>query len=174
MLKRIYNRYKGTQWDDNKTVLEVADIKEFKDYMKFIIPGSKLKWRGEKKRYTCIARTDNFIIVQKPYNLRKGYDGEKMVMYSILDLTQMRCNRDNLVFGMYDYGKLEDCQEALEALEMGLIPYEERPKQKVDAEIEEITGCPYRDAETLEISHRGIADIKDIIEEIWIDMKRTM
>lgn len=124
MLKQIYKKY-------GEPSVKINDIAEFKDYMKFILPGSKIKWRGEKRRYKCIARSDNFIIVVKPFNLKKDYDGEPIVQYSIFDLNRMMCNRDNLVFGIYNYAKEEDCKEALEALEAQLI-YEQIPLEEFD------------------------------------------
>lgn len=163
MLKKIYSKTGNVD-------LHVSDIETFKDYMKFIIPGTKIKWVGEKKRYTCIARSDNFIIVSKPFNLKKNDNGDSLVQYSIFDLTSMQCNKDNLVFSFYNYGEETDCKEALECLERSLIPWEERFNK-----IEETRGVyklipKYLGADnTLEISHRGRANIEDIIDEIWVD-----
>lgn len=205
MLKRVYSKY-------NEEVVKINGVNEFKDYMKFIIPGSKLKWRGEKRKYKCIARSDNFIIVVKPFNLKKNYEGEPIVQYSILDLTTMQCNRDNLVFGLYNYVKEEDCKEALDALEAQLvydkIPLEEfdnypdyyrkledddleRRRELVEKANRDISSLSedelleYTDFPsvicnnyamlkgTLELSQRGICDIEDVVEEIWIEMTRA-
>lgn len=163
MLKSIYVK-------NGEPDLKCNDLKDFKDYLNCIIPGSKIKWRNEKRRYTCIARSDNFIIVNKPFNLRKDYDGKRLVQYSIFDLTQMKCNHDNLVFGMFDYGDEKDCKEALEWLERSLEPFESR-YDLVDGNY-----IPkYEDADqTLEISQRGWCNIEDIVEAIYVEAHKNM
>lgn len=164
MLKKIYNKSNP----NDPLLLKCNELKTFKDYMNCIVPGSKIKWRNEKKRYTCIDRSNNFIIVNKPFNLRKDYDGSKVVQYSIFDLTRMKCNRDNLVFGIFNYGNKKDCKEALEWLERALEPFENRFINKNGSFIPK-----YPDAEhTLEISQRGWCNIEDVIEEIWVEVKR--
>ena len=166
MLKRIYRKH-----EDDKPILNCSDLKEFTDYLNCIVPGSKIKWRNEKRRYTCIARSNNFIIVAKPFNLKKDYDGTPLAQYSIFDLTQMKCNRDNLVFGLFNYLDVDDCNRALAMLERSLIPWEERFDQAEpdeDGRIKLIPKYPEAD-ETLEISQRGWADIKDVVDEIWVD-----
>lgn len=166
MLKSIYSKYKEPD-------LKCNDLTTFKDYLNCIIPGSKVKWKNEKRRYTCIARSDHFIIVNKPYNLRKDYDGSPLVQYSILDLTQMKCNHDNLIFGLYDYSKLEDCEEALLALENSLLDESDRKSIKFES-INVDTMEPYicEDKPTLEISQRGWLDIEDAIEGIWVEAEK--
>lgn len=162
MLKKIYSKDKN-----DKEVLRI-EYDSFKDLMINIIPGSKIKFGREKRRYTCIARSDNFIIFTKPYNLQKD-----VVQYTIFDLTQMKCNRDNLVFGIYDYSKVEDCEEALLALENSLL--EENDRKEIQFEsINLETREPYihKDKPTLEISRRGICNIEDKVDEIWVEVKR--
>ena len=65
MLKKIYDK------NNSQDVIKFNDLVTLKDLMVCIVPGSKIKWKGEKKRYKCIARSDNFIIVSKPFNLEK-------------------------------------------------------------------------------------------------------
>lgn len=149
MLKRIYSK-------TNEDVMHIDGAETLEDMMKFIVPNSLIKWVGEKRRYKCIARSDNFIIICKPFNLKKNHDGSKLVQYSIFDLTTMKCNIDNLIFGIFDYGKQEDCEEALKRLENALLPYEKIRKSD----------------KTLEISQRGICNIKDVVEEIYIEVER--
>lgn len=164
MLHKIYSK------DKNDKHLIVPDLKEFKDYLECIIPGSKIKWRNEKRRYTCIDRSDNFIIIAKPFNLRKNYDGSSICQYSIFDLTQMKCNRDNLVFGLYDYMNKEDCKQALLALENSLLDVDERKEIQFESvNVTTMEPCIYKDKPTLEISHRGWANIEDVVDEIWVE-----
>lgn len=135
------------------------------DVLKEVQPGAKFKWRNERRRYTCIDRSEHFIIVTKPYNLKKD-----VCQYSILDLTQMRCNRDNLIFGIFNYMRKDDCEEALEALERSLLPFEELwIPDGVDEDGRKKFKPRYEGADfTLEISQRGIADISKVITEIYI------
>lgn len=164
MLKKIYDKYNKDNVDIN------VKASEFKDYFNYIIPGSKIKFINERRRYTCIARSDNFIIINKPFNLKKDFDGSKIVQYSILDLTLMKCNHDNLVFGIYDYSDVNSCKEALECLERSLIPWEERFDLVSDEECRNKLVSKYEGADdTLEISQRGWADLDYIIEQIWIE-----
>lgn len=164
MLHKIYSKNK----DDKH--LFISDLKDFKDYLNCIIPGSKVKWRNEKRRYTCIDRSDNFIIVAKPFNLQKNNDGSPVCQYSILDLTQMKCNKDNLVFGIYDYLNKDDCKQALLALENSLL--DEKDRKEIEFEsinIETMKSCICKDKPILEISQRGWCNIEDVIDEIWVE-----
>lgn len=171
MLKKIYSKN-----PDDKDIVRIDGMNTLKDLMVMIVPDRAfIKWVGEKRRYKCIARSDNFIIVNKNHNLKKDYDGSPLVMYSIFDLTQMKCNRDNLVFGLYDYGKKEDCAEALKRLETAIIPFEDRFEKDEEETKRSGRGSwkPKYDGadDILEISQRGIANIEDVIEEIWVEME---
>ena len=150
-MKKIYSKYEN--------------IGSLEEALKQIQVGSKIKFWYEKRRYTCTGRSNNFIIISKPFNFRKD-----CCQYSILDLTQMRCNRDNLVFGLYNYSNKEDCEDALEALERSLLPIEERFDKTDPDEEGRVRLIPkYEGADfTLEISHRGGAEIVDAIEEVYI------
>jgi len=148
-LFKVYSR------NDSDDVIRINNVDSLEDMMKLITQGSLIKWIGEKKRYKCIARSENFIIVAKPYNLKKTFK------YSIFDLTQMKCNKDNLVFGMYDYLNVEDCNEALEALENSLLPFNEIHENNGD-------GTYSQTRNTLEISQRGICNIRDVVDEIYV------
>lgn len=154
-MKKIYSKLEG-----------IGDLKTSLDS---IVPGSKVRWRDEKRRYTCTARSENFIIVAKPFNLRKNYDGSPICQYSILDLTQMKCNRDNLVFGLYDYLNKDDCEQALLALENSLLDIDDMKEVVIESiDTETMEPKTYRDKPTLEISQRGIADISNVVCEIYI------
>lgn len=88
MLHRIYSKNK----DDKRLI--IPDLKEFKDYLNCIIPGSKVKWRNEKRRYTCIDRSDNFIIVAKPFNLIPKFKNAD----KILEISQRGwCNIEDVI-----------------------------------------------------------------------------
>ena len=82
----------------------------------------------------------------------------------------MKCNRDNLVFGIYDYSSLEDCNEALLALENSLLDEKDR-KEVYFESVNLKTFEPYTavDKPTLEISRRGVCNIIDVVSEIWVD-----
>lgn len=160
MLHKIYSKNK-----EDKHLI-IPDLEEFKDYLNCILPGSKIKWRNEKRRYTCIDRSDNFIIVAKPYNFKKD-----VCQYSILDLTQMKCNVDNSVFGLFNYMNKDDCKQALEMLERSLLPFEDLYEYNCTDEDGRKTYKPKDpdNYQTLEISQRGWADIEDVIDEIWVE-----
>lgn len=132
MLKRIYNR---TGIPD----IHFKEINTLNDALVCVVPGTKIKFVGEKKRYECIARDDKYIIVAKPFNLH-GYK----CIYSILDTSIMKCNRDNLIFGLYNYLSIDDCKTALENLNDETKPFG--------------------------LSQRGIAKIVDVIDEIWCEV----
>lgn len=154
-MKKIYSKLEG--------------IGNLKTSLDLVVPGSKIRWCDEKRRYTCTARSENFIIVAKPFNLRKNYDGSPICQYSILDLTQMKCNRDNLVFGLYDYLNKDDCEQALLALENSLLDIDDMKEVVIESiDTETMEPKTYRDKPTLEISQRGIADISNVVYEIYI------
>lgn len=145
MLKRIYSKYEEIGKDVRDIIFkdEKCDLKQLL-YL-FAIPGAKIKWINEKKRYKVIARNDNFIIIAKPFNVKQTY------MYSILDLEYMQCNRDNMIFGpKFNYSDKEECEEALKELQKS------RDNNECDG---------------LQLSQRGICNIKDMIEEIWIEVE---
>lgn len=114
----------------------------------FAMPGAKIGWKYQKKRFKVIARNDNFIIIARPYNPQNTFQ------YSILDLESMKCNHDNY-YNKYDYSNKDECMEALEELE------ENRNEEK-----ELGYSC-----DGLQLSRRGIANIEDVVTEIWIEVK---
>lgn len=149
MLKRIYSKYEEIGKDIKDIILkdEEYDLKQLL-YL-FAIPGAKLQWKGQKKKFKVIARNDNFIIITRPYNPKKTFE------YSILDLEYMECNKDNY-YCRYDYQDVEECKKALEKLQQ-TREEEKRTRIKGDA--------------GLQLSRRGIANIEDIVTEIWIEVK---
>lgn len=149
MLKRIYSKYEEIGKDVKDVILkdEQYDLKQLL-YL-FAIPGTKIQWKGQKKRFRVIARNDNFIIITRPYNPKKTFE------YSILDLEYMECNKDNY-YCRYNYQDIEECKKALEELQQ---TREEEKKTKIKSD----TG--------LQLSRRGMANIYDMITEIWIEVK---
>jgi len=68
--------------------------------------GSKIKFMGEKQRYTVQASNVAFLICTKPFNPRKT------VLYCIVDLIEGVRGPEDLIFGMGAETK-EECEEML-------------------------------------------------------------
>ena len=149
MLKRIYSKHKEIEKDVKDIILknEKYDLRQLL-YL-FAIPGTKLQWKGQKRRFEVIARNDNFIIITRPYNPQKTYE------YSILDLEYMKCNNDNY-YCKYSYNDKDECKETLKELQ-------------VARDEEKRTGLACDCG--LQLSRRGIADIEDVVTEVWIEVK---
>lgn len=146
MLKPIYSNKL------NNSVLKLAKDYSLKELLyNFAIPGSKLGWKNQKRKFKVIARNENFIIISRPFNLKKTFE------YSILDLKYMQCNHDNY-YCKYDYANEKECQDALKELQE-TRDEEERTKICSDS--------------GLKLSRRGIANIEDVITEIWIEVNRN-
>ena len=149
MFKRIYSKYEEIGKDVKDIILkdERYDLKQLL-YL-FAIPGAKIQWKGQKIKFKVVARNDNFIIITRPYNIKKTFE------YSILDLEYMECNKDNY-YCRYNYQDIEECKKALEELKE-TREEEKRTNIKGDA--------------GLQLSRRGIANIEDVVTEIWIEVK---
>ena len=72
--------------------------------------GEKIKFEGERNKYTVQACDDRYIIATKPFN------AQKTVLYTIVDLERKVRGRDNLIFG-HGYGSREGCEENLKRLQ---------------------------------------------------------
>lgn len=149
MLKKIYSKYKEIDNDVKEIILKNKNYSLKEILQLFAIPGTTLQWKGQKKKFKVIARNDNFIIITRPYNPKRTYE------YSILDLEYMECNHDNY-YCKYNYNDVKECKDALKELQ------ESRDKEKQ-------TGIA--DDSGLQLSTRGIADIEDMITEVWIEIK---
>ena len=149
MFKRIYSKYEEIGKDVKDVILkdEQYDLKQLL-YL-FAIPGAKIQWKGQKIRFKVIARNDNFIIITRPYNIKKTFE------YSILDLEYMECNKDNY-YCRYNYQDIEECKKALEELQQ---TREEEKRTKIKSD------------DGLQLSRRGKANIEDVVTEIWIEVK---
>lgn len=148
MYKRIYSKT-GKIEEDVKDIILKNKGYSLKDLLYlFAIPGAKLGWKGQNKKFKVVARNDNFIIIARPYNPKRTLE------YSILDLEYMECNHDNY-YNKYDYSNKDECIEALIELQ------ENRNKEKK---------LGYN-CDGLQVSRRGTAKIKDVVSEIWIEVK---
>lgn len=65
-----------------------------------------------------MAKSDRYAILSKPCFGK--------ALYTIFDFKDEWIAPDNLVFGMYDYNKKEDAEEALKALQTGDIELSRR------------------------------------------------
>ena len=79
--------------------------------MKFAV-GQKIKFRGEKQRFTVRACDERFAICTKPFNPRRTF------LYTIVDLKEGVRGPENLVFGLGAETD-EQCREMLERLTKG-------------------------------------------------------
>ena len=75
-------------------------------------PGQKVRFKGERNRYTVRACNERFAVCTKPFAPKHT------VIYSVIDFTQQIRGTENLVFGM---GAETDqqCAEMLERLTSG-------------------------------------------------------
>lgn len=98
--------------------IEIAGV----HYRGAIPVGTKIKFEGERKRYTVRASNRFFSICTKPQNLvrRRGKSATvtPTVMYTIIDWHNRIKGTENLIFGM---GAETDqqCEEMLERLTRG-------------------------------------------------------
>lgn len=149
MLKKIYSVNGQIEEDVKRIILHNKELTLKELLYTYAIPGSRIGWKGQKRKFKVIARNDNFIIITRPYNPKRTFE------YSILDLEYMECNHDNY-YNKYDYSNKEECKEALKELQ------ETRDEVK-RTNIANDCG--------LQVSTRGICNIEDVITEVWIEVK---
>lgn len=76
--------------------------------------GQKIKFDGERQRYTVMASNERFAIMVKPFNAQKTY------LYSIVDLKRGVRGPCNLIFGPpCDLSSAEGAAEAMRMIEAG-------------------------------------------------------
>jgi hypothetical protein len=76
--------------------------------------GTKIKFDGERQRYTVTACNERFAIMWKPFNARKTY------LYTITDLERGVRGPCNLIFGPPEnMSTLSGAVSALEMIERG-------------------------------------------------------
>lgn len=81
-------------------------------YSEKVSVGTKLKFKGEKQRYTVMASNHFLSVATKPFN------AQKTVLYTIIDWHEQVRGTENLVFGRGAETK-EQCEEMLERLTQG-------------------------------------------------------
>ena len=75
---------------------------------------AKVKFEGERQRYTVMAHNARFAIMTKPFNAQKTY------LYTIIDLERGVRGPCNLIFGLpCDVDTPEGAAEALAKIEAG-------------------------------------------------------
>ena len=102
------------------------------DWSGRISVGSKIKFAGERLRYTVQARSDRYVICTKPFNPRKT------VLYSIIDFERNVRGRDNLIFGM-GYETRQQCEDNLAQMTREDCPVEVSRRNFVELEIESVS-----------------------------------
>lgn len=90
----------------------------------------KIKFKGEKQRYTVQAAGKRYLVCTKPFNAKKT------VLYTIIDLKEEVRFMVELVTGTIFKTK-EDCIENLEAFESGNVKHDDR-KNVLPLDIEEV------------------------------------
>jgi len=89
--------------------------------------GDKIKFEGEKQRYTVQACDERYIIATKPFN------AQKTVLYTIIDLERGVRGPDNLVFS-HGYESQLDCEQNLKMLQAGGMEVSYRRFKKLEPE----------------------------------------
>ena len=73
--------------------------------------GDKVCLFAQRRRWNVMAKSERYVILSKPCFGK--------ALYTIFDFEDEWIGPDNLVFGIYDYNKREDAEEALKDLEKG-------------------------------------------------------
>lgn len=83
--------------------------------------GDKFRFSAEVQRYTIRARDNRFIIMTKPFNLKRTY------FYTIVDLDRGGRGDDNLLFGSDEpYNTTQGAVENLRLLQTGYMEVSRR------------------------------------------------
>lgn len=97
-------------------------------YIKPPLPiGTKVKFAGEKQRYTVQASNVAFAVCTKPFN------AQKTVLYCIIDWGNKVRGTENLVFGLGAETK-QQCEEMLQRLTAGKTEVSHRRSSVLDIE----------------------------------------
>lgn len=92
-----------------------------------LVPGTKVKFKSERLRYTVQASNERFAVCTKPFNPRRT------VLYTVIDLRERVRGTENLVFGMGAETR-EQCIDMLERLASGKSAVSHRNRVALDIE----------------------------------------
>ena len=101
------------------------------DRARLLPVGAKVRFAGERRRYTVRAANERFAICTKPFAAVHG------ALYTIIDFDQKIRGRENLIFCL-GFITDEQCQEALERLSAGETEISHRHYVALD--IEDVSG----------------------------------
>ena len=93
--------------------------------------GTKIKFKGEKQKYTVQASNGVYAVCTKPFNAKKT------VLYTIISHLENVRGTENLIFGMGAETK-EQCEEMLERLTQGETEVSHRNRVPLDYEIKDL------------------------------------
>lgn len=93
--------------------------------------GDRVKFDEEAQRYTIQARDDRYLVCTKPFNARRT------VLYSIVDLQEMKRGPDNMLFGG-GYETRQDCEERLADLNLAKFPMELSYRRSIPLNVLEV------------------------------------
>jgi hypothetical protein len=106
----------------------MTDPDRFQNYPYEFFKGYKVKFKGEKQRYTVRCASKRYAICTKPFN------AQKTVLYTIIDQWRNVRGPENLVFGMGAETD-EECYEILIRLLDGESEVSYRHDLRLDIEI---------------------------------------
>ena len=109
-------------------LLKQDKYKNMVDYCKSLKVGDKVKFEDFKQKFTVRARSANFIILTKPFNLKRT------VLYTIIDIYQLIRGKDNMIF-CNGYETDEQCEKALIRLDNGDMEVSSRNYVLLDVEL---------------------------------------
>lgn len=99
-----------------------------KNHLRIVRVGDKIRFNGEKLRYTVQARNERYIVCTKPFNPKHT------VIYCIIDTVALRRGPENLVFGAGAETR-EQCEDMVTRLASGEseLSYRRSIELKIDA-----------------------------------------
>lgn len=122
----------------------------------FFVVGNKVYFHDEKLPYNVMAVSKRYAVVSRPLNRREdavllhnqvktgaycnfteAFEHNKQSpIYSIVDFKKNIKSTDNLVFGLYNYSKEEECKKVIKDLEIGKIELSFRNRCELIVDIE--------------------------------------
>ena len=92
--------------------------------------GDKIKFAGQKQRYTIRACNERYLVCTKPFNARKTY------LYTMVDLQEGIRGTDGYAIACYDYRIPSHARMYLKDLHKGKVEISHR--NRVELKIEEL------------------------------------